>query len=56
MKQIDTGIEQTVNDAEVIATYYYNIAGEKVNKPEKGIYIVKQMLKDGKSRSYKVCY
>ena len=56
MKQTDTGIEQNVNDEEVIATYYYNIAGVKVNKPEKGIYVVKQLLKGGKARSYKVCY
>ena len=56
MKQTDTGIEQNVNDEEVIATYYYNIAGVKVNKPEKGIYVVKQLLKGGKTRSYKVCY
>ena len=56
MKQTDTGIEQNVNDAEVVATYYYNIAGVKVNKPEKGLYVVKQLLKGGKTRSYKVCY
>ena len=56
LQQVETGIEQTVSDAEVIATYYYNVAGEKVNKPQKGIYIVKQIFKDGKSRSYKVCY
>ena len=56
MKQTDTGIEQNVNDEEVIATYYYNIAGVKVNKPKKGIYVVKQLLKGGKTRSYKVCY
>lgn len=40
MKQTDTGIEQNVNDEEVIATYYYNIAGVKVNKPKKGLYVV----------------
>ena len=51
MKQTDTGIEQNVNDEEVIATYYYNIAGVKVNKPKKGIYVVKQLLKGGKTRS-----
>ena len=56
MKQTDTGIEQNVNDEEVIATYYYNIAGVKVNKPEKGLYVAKQLLKGGKTRSYKVCY
>lgn len=56
MKQTDTGIEQNVNDEEVIATYYYNIAGVKVNKPKKGIYVAKQLLNGGKTRSYKVCY
>ncbi|MFW5475800.1 MAG: hypothetical protein ACOCPE_03375, partial [Segatella copri] len=56
MKQTDTGIEQKVNDAEVVATYYYNIAGEKVNKPQKGVYVIKQVLKAGKIRSFKVCY
>ena len=56
MKQTDTGIEQKVNDAEVVATYYYNIAGEKVNKPQKGVYVIKQVLKGGKIRSFKVCY
>ena len=56
MKQTDTGIEQNVNDEEVIATYYYNIAGENVNKPQKGIYVIKQVLKGGKIRSFKVCY
>ena len=56
LQQVETGIEQTKSDAEVIATYYYNVAGEKVNKPQKGINIVKQIFKDGKSRSYKVCY
>jgi len=56
MKQTDTGIEQKVNDAEVVATYYYNIAGEKVNKPQKGIYVIKQVLKGGKIHSFKVCY
>ena len=56
MKQTDTGIEQKMNDAEVVATYFYNIAGEKVNKPQKGIYVTKQVLKGGKIRSFKVCY
>ena len=34
---------------------YYNIAGVKVNKPKKGIYVAKQLLNGGKTRSYKVC-
>ena len=56
LKQTSTGIETIVNDADVAYTLYYNIAGEKVNKPEKGIYIVKQVLKDGKVRTKKICY
>ena len=56
LKQTNTGIETIVDDTEVAYTLYYNIAGEKVNKPEKGIYIIKQVLKDGKVRSKKVCY
>ena len=39
-----------------VAELRYNIAGVKVNKPEKGLYVVKQLLKGGKTRSYKVCY
>lgn len=52
MKQMDTGIEQNVNDEEVIATYYYNIAGVKVNKPKKGLYVVKQLLIKGRKDSF----
>lgn len=56
LKQTSTGIETIVNDADVAYTLYYNIAGVRVNKPEKGICIVKQMLKDGNVRSKKVCF
>ena len=56
LKQTSTGIETIVNDADVAYTLYYNIAGVRVNKPEKGICIVKQVLKDGNVRSKKVCF
>ena len=48
MKQTDTGIEQNVNDEEVIATYYYNIAGVKVNKPKKRYLCSKTIVKGRK--------
>lgn len=34
---------------------YYNIEGQQVAKPQKGMYIIKQVLKDGKVRVRKVC-
>lgn len=52
MKQTDTGIEQNVNDEEVIAAYYYNIAGVKVNKPKKGIYLFSKTIVKGRKDSF----
>ena len=50
-----TGIEETIaNTADVKYTLYYNIEGQQV-KPQKGMYIIKQVLKDGKVRVRKVC-
>ena len=51
-----TGIEETIaNTADVKYTLYYNIEGQQVAKPQKGMYIIKQVLKDGKMRVRKVC-
>lgn len=51
-----TGIEETIaNTADVKYTLYYNIEGQQVTKPQKGMYIIKQVLKDGKVRVRKVC-
>lgn len=51
-----TGIEETIaNTADVKYTLYYNIEGQQVAKPQKGMYIIKQVLKDGKVRVRKVC-
>ena len=51
-----TGIEETIaNTADVKYTLYYNIEGQQVAKPHKGMYIIKQVLKDGKVRVRKVC-
>ena len=51
-----TGIEETIaNTTDVKYTLYYNIEGQQVAKPQKGMYIIKQVLKDGKVRVRKVC-
>ena len=51
-----TGVEETIaNTTDVKCTLYYNIEGQQVAKPQKGMYIIKQVLKDGKVRVRKVC-
>lgn len=51
-----TGVEETIaNTADVKYTLYYNIEGQQVAKPQKGMYIIKQVLKDGKVSVRKVC-
>lgn len=51
-----TGVEETIaNTADVKYTLYYNIEGQQVAKPQKGMYIIKQVLKDEKVRVRKVC-
>ncbi len=49
------GIETITNDADVIRSTYYNMQGLRVDKPQRGVYIVKQLLKNGKITSKKVC-
>lgn len=55
MKQTTTGIRQTSLSSTVLHTYFYNIEGKWVDSPQKGVYIVKEVLSDGKIRSRKVC-
>ena len=51
-----TGVEETIaNTTGVKCTLYYNIEGQQVAKPQKGMYIIKQVLNDGKVRVRKVC-
>lgn len=51
-----TGVEETIaNTTDVKYTLYYNIEGQQVAKPQKGMYIIKQVLKGGKVRVRKVC-
>lgn len=41
-----TGVEETIaNTTDVKCTLYYNIEGQQVAKPQKGMYIIKQVLK-----------
>ena len=51
-----TGVEETIaNTTDVKCTLYYNIEGQQMAKPQKGMYIIKQVLKDGKVRVRKIC-
>lgn len=54
LKQNTTGIKQLENQADVVSTLYYNIEGKEVEKPTAGVYIIKQLLSNGKIRSRKV--
>ena len=56
MKQTGTGLKQIESQANVKYTYYYNMQGQKVDKPTRGIYIKKEVLTDGNVRSQKICY
>ncbi|WP_439423304.1 cellulase family glycosylhydrolase [Segatella copri] len=54
LKQNTTGIKQLETQADVVFTLYYNIEGKEVEKPTAGVYIIKQLLSNGKIRSRKV--
>lgn len=54
LKQNATGIKQLETQADVVSTLYYNIEGKEVEKPTAGVYIIKQLLSNGKIRSRKV--
>ena len=54
LKQNTTGIKQLETQADVVSTLYYNIEGKEVEKPTAGVYIIKQLLSNGKMRSRKV--
>lgn len=50
-----SGIEATVaNDAEVISEMYYDATGRAVSNPGNGIYLKKQVLKNGTTTTTKV--
>ena len=55
VKQNPTGIKQTESTADVVSTLYYNVQGQQVDRPTAGVYIVKQVLSNGKIQSRKVC-
>lgn len=54
LKQNTTEIKQLETQADVVSTLYYNIEGKEVEKPTAGVYIIKQLLSNGKIRSRKV--
>ena len=53
LKQNTTGIKQLETQEDVVSTLYYNIEGKEVEKPTTGVYIIKQLLSNGKIRSRK---
>ena len=53
--KMSSGIEATVaNDAEVISEMYYDATGRAVSNPGNGIYLKKQVLKNGTTTTSKV--
>lgn len=54
LKQNPTGIKQLETQADVVSTLYYNIEGKEVEKPTAGVYIIKQLLSNGKIRFRKI--
>lgn len=50
---IDTGVEQ-ITMAPVVAQEFYTLSGVKIQNPDKGIYIVKEIHADGKVTARKV--
>lgn len=54
-QQQASAIDVPNETSEVVATYYYNISGQRINGPQKGVYIIKQVLKNGKIINRKVC-
>lgn len=47
-------VESIYEDAEVISTTYYDLAGRRVANPDRGIYIKSDTMSDGSVRSSKV--
>lgn len=54
LKQTTAVDDIFANEAPVRDTYYYNIQGQKLEQPENGLYIIKEVLSNGKIRVRKV--
>lgn len=54
LRQTTTGIRHTEIQESPLYTYYYNIEGKRIEKPQGGVYIIKEVLSNGKVRSRKV--
>ena len=46
----------TPNAATVVSTAYYSLDGKQVDKPSKGIYVVRRIFSDGTTINSKVCF
>lgn len=51
-----TGINAPVSNGEIISTRYYNLQGQLLREPEKGLVIVKRQYSNGIVESRKVLY
>ena len=51
----DSGVEE-ISMSPVVKTEYFNISGRRVSYPEKGIYIVREIRKNGKVTTRKVIF
>jgi len=49
-----SGIESIDGNATVVSTEYYNLNGERIVRPERGVNIIKQKMSDGKVKVEKV--
>lgn len=47
-------IEAVNTDANVVKTEIFSLSGKRMNKNQKGIYIVKETMEDGTQKTYKV--
>lgn len=45
---------KTISNQKVVSTTYYGLSGRKISKPTKGVYIAKQVLADGTTKTFKV--
>lgn len=55
VKPADEGSVNTVGDcSEVVSTLYYDLAGRRIERPAKGLYIQKSVMADGSVKAIKV--
>ena len=51
-----TGIQNTIDDAQIVVKEYFTIDGRKVRQPSAGLFILRSVLKDGTVSTTKIRY